>query len=131
MLKIEHWKEESKKIWHVTRFSWKYIKITELTSTMEYDKNRVENENQFITIDRNLKIIKCKTMSYRYKGLSLTKSILYVLSMFQVNSNTSQMIADRSFDDEAKYFPLCENCKNHTSSVWACSIWCKRNDKKD
>lgn len=32
------------------------------------------------------------------------------------------MIADRSFEDEAKYFPLCENCKNQTSSLCACNI---------
>lgn len=39
------------------------------------------------------------------------------------------MIADRSLDDEAKYLPLCENCRNHTSSVCTCNtcmIRCKR-----
>ena len=32
------------------------------------------------------------------------------------------MIADRSLEDEAKYFPLCENCKNQTSSECASNI---------
>lgn len=32
---------------------------------------------------------------------------------------TSQMIADRSLDEEAKYFPLWENCTNQTSSSCA------------
>jgi hypothetical protein len=27
------------------------------------------------------------------------------------------MIADSSLDDDAKYFPLCENCRNQTSST--------------
>lgn len=35
---------------------------------------------------------------------------------------TSQMIADRSFDAEAKYFPLCENCTYQTSSSCASNI---------
>lgn len=41
-----------------------------------------------------------------------------------VNINlTSHMIAERSIDEEAKYFPLCENCKNQTSSLCSCNIY--------
>eukprot|EP01018_Ginkgo_biloba_P030191 Gb_04413 [translate_table: standard] len=38
------------------------------------------------------------------------------------SSPISQIIAVESFDAEAKYFPLFENCKNQTSSVCDCNI---------
>lgn len=39
-----------------------------------------------------------------------------------ISNITSQMIAVRSFDAEAKYCPLCENCTNQTSSPCVSNI---------
>lgn len=56
----------------------------------------------------------------------LTNSISIVKSQKSKNV-TSHTIADLSLDDEAKYFPLCENCRNHTSSLCATSV-CNKNE---
>jgi len=37
------------------------------------------------------------------------------------NRITSHMIADLSLDDDAKYLPLFENCRYHTSSRCDCN----------
>lgn len=46
------------------------------------------------------------------------------------SKHTSHIITEPSRDDEAKYFPLWENCKNQTSSLCSHNIWGSKSNEE-
>jgi len=66
--------------------------------------------------------------SSKIKKWKSRKEKMYI--MRSISNITSQIIAVRSFDAEAKYFPLCENCTNQTSSSCASNICCNIRKKR-